>query len=102
MPFPQILLKMKIAAILDRFGRYDSNLKVKLLYERAFNNQQFGQYMYFGLAIIKLSESKFSEKNCKFETLYLEKYMCGKSGFLFFNPFYFPLGYGAKLILGTF
>ena len=38
LPFPQILLKKKIAAILDRFGRYDSNLKVKLLYERAFNN----------------------------------------------------------------
>ena len=38
--------------------------------------------MYFGLPIINLSESKFSEKNCKFEMLYIEKYMCDKSGFL--------------------
>ena len=38
--------------------------------------------MYFSLAIITLSDSKFSEKNCTFEMLYLEKYMCQKSGFL--------------------
>ena len=82
MPFPQKLLKMNITAILARFGRYDSKLKVKLLYDRAFHSQQFGQYMYFSLAIITLSDSKFSEKNCTFEMLYLEKYMCQKSGFL--------------------
>ena len=38
--------------------------------------------MYFSLVIITLSDSKFSEKNCTFEMLYLEKYMCQKSGFL--------------------
>ena len=34
--------------------------------------------MYFGVARIKLSETKIP----KFETLYLEKYMCDESGFL--------------------
>ena len=88
-----------------------------------------------------LSESKFPEKNCKFETLYLGKYLCDKSPFFgnsktethilqsmkkfktkkkkfiktlfeknvhkrdiffkFLNSFYFPLGCGTKLILGT-
>ena len=38
MPFLQISLKMKIAAISPRFGRYDSKLKVKLLYKRTFDN----------------------------------------------------------------
>ena len=38
--------------------------------------------MYFAVAIMKLSETKFPEKNSKFETLYLEKYMCEESGFL--------------------
>ena len=30
--------------------------------------------MYFGVAIFKLAKSKSHEKNCKFETLYDEKY----------------------------
>ena len=80
--FPQISLKMKIAAILGGFARYDSKLKVKLLYKRALDNRQFGQHMYFAVAIIELSETKFPEKNCKFETLYLENYLCQESGFL--------------------
>ena len=35
--------------------------------------------MYFPIAVIKLSESKFPEKNCKFETLYFGKSLCDKS-----------------------
>ena len=38
--------------------------------------------MYFAVAIMKLSETKFPDKNSKFERLYLEKYMCEESGFL--------------------
>ena len=30
---------------------------------------------------MKLSETKFPDKNSKFETLYLEKHMCEESGF---------------------
>ena len=82
MPFLQISLKMKIAAISPRFGRYDSKLKVKLLYKRTFDNWQFGQYMYFGVAIFKLGKSKSHEKNCKFETLYVEKYKSQECEFL--------------------
>ena len=37
--------------------------------------------MYFAVAIMKLSETKFPDKNSKFERLYLEKYMCEESGF---------------------
>ena len=82
MPFPQISLKIKIAAILGWLGRSDSKLKVTLLYERAFDKWYFGQYMYFAVAIIKLSGTKFPEKNCKFQMLYLEKYTCDESVFL--------------------
>ena len=32
----------------------------------------------------------------------LKKKLAKKTFFKFLNPFYFPLGYGAKLILGTF
>ena len=71
-----------MAAILAWFGTNDSNLKFKLLYERALDNLQFCQYMYFPIAVIRLSERKFLEKNCKFETLYFGKSMCDKSGFL--------------------
>ena len=38
MPFPKISLKIKMAGILAWFGRYHAKLKVKLLYERAFDN----------------------------------------------------------------
>ena len=71
-----------MAAILPWFGRDDSKLKVKLLYEKAFDNWLFGQYMYFAAAVIKVSKSKYIEKNCKFEMLYLQKCLCGKSGCL--------------------
>ena len=68
-----------MAATLASFDRNDSKLKLKLLYERALDNQQFCQYMYFPIAVIKLSESKFPEKNCKFEMLYFGKSVCDKS-----------------------
>ena len=93
--------------------------------------------MYFCIAVIRLSENKFPEKNCKFGTLYFKKSLCETSEFpgddkteaIFFNPWkfsiwnvsifqknlrkediffkfsnsiYFPLGYGAETILGTF
>ena len=38
--------------------------------------------MYFALAIMNLSETKFPEKNSKFEMPYLKKYMCEETGFL--------------------
>ena len=38
--------------------------------------------MYFALAIMNLSETKFPEKNSKFEMSYLKKYMCEETGFL--------------------
>ena len=81
MRFWQIWQKIKIAAILARVGRNDSNLKMKLLYERALDIVYFWHYMYFAVAITKPSKRTFLEKNCKFETLYLEKYLCDKSEF---------------------
>ena len=71
-----------MAAILAWSRRNDSNLKVKLLYETALNNLQFCQYVYFPIAVMRLSESKFPEKNCKFEMLHFGKYLCDKSEFL--------------------
>ena len=44
--------------------------------------------MYFRIAVITLSKSKFREKNCKFETLYLWKHLCDKSQFLRVNTSY--------------
>ena len=38
MSFWQIWHKIKMTAILAQFGRNDSNLKVKLLYERALDS----------------------------------------------------------------
>ena len=38
--------------------------------------------MYFRIAVIKLNENKFREKNCKFATLYLWNCLCHKSEFL--------------------
>ena len=37
--------------------------------------------MYFAIAIIRLSKMTLLGKNCKFKTLYLEKYLCDKSEF---------------------
>ena len=85
MPFAQIWLKIKIAFILAWFGKGDSKLKVTLLYENPFGNWYFVQYVYFSIAVITLSKRKFPEKNCKFEILYLEKYLCDESGFFGVN-----------------
>ena len=38
--------------------------------------------MYFLIAVIRLSESKFSEKNSNLKTLYFKKSWCDKSEFL--------------------
>ena len=82
MRFWQIWQKVKIAAILARVGRNDSNLKIKFLYKRVLNIVHFWHYMYFGLAITKPNKRTFLEKNCIFETLYLQKYLRDKSEFL--------------------
>ena len=81
MTFWQIWQKIKTAAILIWFSRNGSNLKIKLLYERALDIVYFRHYMYFAIAIIRLSKMTFLEKNCKFETLYPEKCLCDKSEF---------------------
>ena len=81
MPFWQICQKIKTAAILVWFDRNASNLKIELLYKRALDIVYFWHYMYFAIAIIRLSNRTFLEKICKFETLYLEKYLCDKSEF---------------------
>ena len=82
MRFWQIWQKIKTAAILAWFGRNASNLKIKLLYKRALDILYFRHYMYFAIAIIRLSKRTFLEKSCKFETLYPKKYLCDKSEFL--------------------
>ena len=56
MPFWQIWQKIKTAAILAWFGRNGSNLKIKLLYKRALDIVYFRHYMYFAIAIIRLSK----------------------------------------------
>ena len=70
-----------MAATLVWFGRNDSKLKLKLLYEGAPDNMQFWQYMYFPVTVIRLSKSNFQKKKCKFERLYLRKCLCDKSVF---------------------
>ena len=55
--------------------------------------------MYFRIAVIKLNENKFREKNCKFATLYLWNCKCDKSEFfrdnrsqaIFCNPWKFSI-----------
>ena len=81
MTFGQKWQKIKMAAILAWFGRNDSKLKLKLFYKRALDNSYFSQYMYFAIAAIRLTISKFPEKNSKFEMLYLGKYLSHKSAF---------------------
>ena len=55
--------------------------------------------MYFCIAVIRLSENKFPEKNCKFGTLYFKKSLCETSEFpgddktepIFCNPWKFSI-----------
>ena len=55
--------------------------------------------MYFRIAVITLSKSKFGEKNCKFETLCLWQYLCDKPEYfrdnrtetIFCNPWKFTI-----------
>ena len=92
----QIWQKIKMAAVLASFDRYDSNLKHKLLYERALDNYNFCQYMYFPMTVIRLSESKFSEKKIAsligriLQNLYVTNlilFRLHKSSSIFCNPF---------------